>query len=151
MSAQSSQSILSVSPLPQQPTLELLRTKPASVSTTALRLAFWSVGILLASVQAWIFRYEVAADSISYLDMSDALMPGSNWHRLVNGMYSALYPLLLGIFRRIFNISPGNEIPAAHLLGVVIFIFAFACFEFFLLGAVSLLESSEGIFGESRT
>lgn len=110
------------SPLPQKPALELLEPRTVPASTTALRLAFWSVGILLASAQAWIFRYEVSADSISYFDMSDGLL-GSGWHRLINGVYSVLYPFLLGGFRRLFHISPGEEIPAAHAFGVVLFIF----------------------------
>src|ERR1700687_4545674 len=104
MSAQSAQSVLSASALPQRPALEVLKPKPIPASTTALRLGFWVVGILLASAQAWIFRYDVSADSISYLDMSDGVLPGSDWHQLINGVYSGLYPLLLGIFRRIFHI-----------------------------------------------
>ena len=150
MSAQSSQNVLSTSALPQPRGLELLRPRPSRAFTTAIRLAFWTAGILLASVQAWVFRYEVSSDSISYLDMSDGVLPGSDWHRVINGVWSPLYPFLLGVFRRIFNISPRNEIPAAHLLGVVIFIFAFACFEFFLIGAVRKLDAPEGIPGERR-
>jgi hypothetical protein len=88
-------------------------------------VAFWSAGILLASAQAWIFRYQASSDSISYLDMSDGVLPGSDWHRLINGVWSPLYPLFLGIFRRTFHISPGTEIPASHVLNVVFFIFAF--------------------------
>jgi hypothetical protein len=115
-----------------------------------LRVTFWTVGILLASAQAWIFRYQVSADSISYLDMSDGVLPGFDWHRLINGVYSGLYPLLLGIFRRIFNFSPGNEIPAGHLLNVVFFIFAFTCFEFFLVGVVRKLELRDETAGDNR-
>ena len=131
----------------KQPTLELLSRRPSQTSLLPVRLAFWSVGIILASLQAWIFRYEVSADSISYFDMSDGVLHGQDWHRLINGMYSALYPFLLGVFRRTFHISPGNEIAAAHFFGVVLFIFAFACFEFFLSAAVRELESRPQISG----
>jgi hypothetical protein len=127
--------------LPKQPSLELLDGKPNQVSLIALRFTFWSLGLVLASAQAWIFRYEVSADSISYFDMSDGVLHGYDWHRLINGMYSGLYPFLLGVFRRTFHISPGNEIADAHLFGVVLFVFAFACFEFFLAAAVRELES----------
>ena len=95
----------------------------------SLRLAFWGMGILLATTQAWIRRYEVSADSISYLDMGDAVMPGGNWHRLINGVWSPLYPFLLGLFRRLLHISPKEEIAAGHLLNIVFFVFAFVCFE----------------------
>jgi len=79
----------------------------------ALRIGFWGIGIFLAAAQAWIFRYQVTADSISYLDMSDGVFPGNDWHRLINGVWSPLYPFLLGVFRRIFDISAPNEIVAA--------------------------------------
>jgi len=99
------------------------------VSRPTLRLAFWGTGIFLATLQAWIRRYEVSADSISYLDMSDAVMPGGNWHRLINGVWSPLYPFLLGLFRRLLHVSPRKEIAAGHLLNIVFFAFAFVCFE----------------------
>jgi hypothetical protein len=130
--------------------LHLLKLKALPRSVTALRVAFWSVGILLASAQAWIFRYQISSDSISYLDVSDAVLPGSDWHRLINGVWSPLYPFLLGIFRRIFSISPSNEIAAGHVLNIVIFIFAFVGFEFFLRGAISELEAFDRISDEDR-
>ncbi|PYV44571.1 MAG: hypothetical protein DMG94_13240, partial [Acidobacteria bacterium] len=98
----------------------------------AVRAAFWALGIVLAGVQAWAFRYYVSADAISYLDMSDGVMPGESWHRLINGVWSPLYPLLLGIVRRTFNIYASNEIAAGHLLNLGFFLFAFLCFEFLL-------------------
>ena len=101
-------------------------------SVTALRIAFWSVGLVLAAIQAWIFRFQVSADSISYLDMSDAVMPGGNWHRVITGTWSPLYPFIVGCFRRLFRISPGNEIAAAHGLNLFFFVFAFVSFEIFL-------------------
>jgi len=134
----------------QRPALQLLKRNPVPGSVTALRVAFWSVGILLASTQAWIFRYQVSADSISYLDVSDGVLPGSDWHRLINGVWSPLYPFLLGIFRRLFSLSPGHEIAASHVLNIVIFIFAFACFEFFLAGAVRDIETGGGISAEDH-
>jgi hypothetical protein len=139
-------------PQPQRPTLRILKREPLPISASAVRITFWTIGILLASAQAWIFRYEVSADSISYLDMSDGVLPGSSWHRLINGVYSTLYPFLLGLYRRIFHISPGNEVAAGHLLNVIFFIFAFACFEFFLVGTVRELEAQErSSSGEIRT
>jgi hypothetical protein len=113
----------------------------APASTALLRAGFWIFGILLASAQSWITRYQLSADSVSYLDMSDALMPGFTWHRLINGVWSPLYPFLLGIFRRTFQVSPNNEIAAGHLLNIGFFIFSFVCFELFLLGAVRELEA----------
>ena len=112
-------------------------------SRTTLRLVFWTLGILIACFQAWAFRYSVSADSISYLDMSDGAMPGGDWHRLISGTWSPLYPVLLGLFRRALNISPQNEIVAAHICNVIIFVFAFACFEVFLTNFLRRMQSPE--------
>jgi hypothetical protein len=128
-------------PQPKRPTSELVKSKPREQSTTALRLGLWTAGIVLAAFQAWTFRYQVTADSISYLDMSDGVFHGYDWHRLINGVWSPLYPFLLGLFRRIFNISAPNEIVAGHLLNVAFFLFAFVCFEFFLQTAIDRLAS----------
>jgi hypothetical protein len=123
-------------PQPQRPTPELVKSKPRPQSMKALRLGFWTPGLLLAAVQAWTSRYQVTADSISYLDMRDGVFRGYDWHRLINGVWSPLYPFLLGLFRRIFNISAPNEM-AGHLLNIAFFLFAFVCFEFFLQTAIN--------------
>src|SRR6266568_8123703 len=121
---------------PSRSGLEVVKQRPIPASLASLRAGFWIAGILLAIAQAWIFRYQVSTDSISYLDMSDGVLPGSDLHRLINGVWSPLYPFLLGVFRRIFSVSAPNEIVAAHLLNIVFFIFAFVCFEFFLSVAI---------------
>jgi hypothetical protein len=141
MSAQSSQNVLNRVALPQRPPLQILKPKTVSPSTMPLRVAFWTVGILLAAAQAWVYRFQTTADSISYLDMSDGVLPGGDWHRLINGIWSPLYPLLIGLARRMFPVSAANEIAYAHLLNVVVFIFAFAGFEFLLRGANNRVQA----------
>lgn len=111
-------------------TLQIGSRSPAHVSW--VRLTFWTLGIVLASAQAWVYRYQTSADSISYLDMSDGVMPGNDWHRLINRTWNPLYPFLLGCFRRVFGISADQEIVAAHLLNIGFFLLAFVCFEIFL-------------------
>ena len=101
-------------------------------SYVRLRIGFWSLGILLALFEAWTNRYFVTTDAIAYMDMSDAVLPGQNWHRLINGVWSPLYPALLGLCRRIFGPSAAQEIAFDHFLNVPIFLFAFAAFEFLL-------------------
>src|SRR6266700_3920021 len=131
------------SPQPQRPEPDVVNHQPPTGHETVLRIGFWGIGILFAAAQAWIFRYQVTADSISYLDMSDGVLPGSDWHRLINGVWSPLYPAILGVFRRVFNISPQHEIVAGHLLNIAFFLFAFACFEFFLRRAIQKLVTPE--------
>lgn len=121
---------------PQPPHLE-----PFSSPVVTLRVAFWTVGILLAAAQAWVYRFQATPDSISYLDMSDGVLPGGDWHRLINGVWSPLYPFLIGLARRIFPVSAANEITYAHLLNVGVFIFAFACFEFLLRGVKTRVQT----------
>jgi len=103
---------------PNRPSLQILKRAPSGISVAVIRLAFRTIGILLAQAQAWIFRYQVSSDSISYLDRSDGVLSGSDWHRLINSVWSPLYPLLLGSFRRIFYISAGSEIAVRHVLNV---------------------------------
>jgi hypothetical protein len=110
-----------------------------------LRLTFWFCGIVLACLQSWNYRYYASADAIAYLDMSDGALPGQDWHRLINGVWSPLYPFVLGICRWLFGISPGHEIVAAHLLNVVFFVFAFICFEVLLTNLLRKTHSLESL------
>ena len=109
-------------------------------------VASWIAGIVLAIAQIWVFRYQVSTDSISYLDMSDGVLKGSDWHRLINGVWSPLYPFGLGIARRLFSISAANEIVAAHWMNLGFFLFAFLCFEFLL----AAMFSKTAVGNESR-
>jgi hypothetical protein len=85
--------------------------------------------------QAWAYRYYVSADSISYLDMSDAIFPGAGWDRLITGTWSPLYPFLLGS-ARLLSPNPYHEVALGHLLNVLILVGALGAFEFFLRNAI---------------
>lgn len=97
-----------------------------------VRVAFWSLGTLLAIAQAWAYRYFVTSDAIAYMDMSDGVLSGGNWHRVINGVWSPLYPFLIGVARRVAAPTPIHEIRFDHLINIIIFLFAFFCFEFLL-------------------
>jgi len=128
-----------------------VKTKPdLFISRPALRLGFWGVGIFLAATQAWIRRYDVSADSISYLDMSDAVMPGGDWHRLINGVWSPLYPFLLGLFRRLLHVSAKQEIAFGHLWNILIFAFAFVCFEYLVSTVARIVDVPSPEEGDHR-
>src|SRR5215472_4610512 len=94
-----------------------------------LRISCWVLGTVIAATQAWSHRFFASSDAVAYMDMSDALLPGQSWHRLINGVWSPLYPALLGLFRRIFAPSAIHEIEFDHFVNVAIFLFAFATFE----------------------
>ena len=111
--------------------LNTIRSNEAQ-SYWKLRVAFWSVGTVLAVVQAWAYRYFVTSDAIAYMDMSDGVLPGNTLERLINGVWSPLYPFLLGVARRIAKPNPIREIRFDHFVNIPIFLFAFACFELLL-------------------
>jgi hypothetical protein len=96
-----------------------------------IRCGFWIVGTILALVQTWSYRYAITADGVSYLDLSDAVFPGTDWHRIITGVWSPLYPLLLGL-ARMLRPERYSEVVTGHLLGIAIFLGAFAGFEFLL-------------------
>src|SRR5258708_8411887 len=101
-----------------------------------MRVAVWEVGILVGGAQAWVYRFLVPVDSISYLDMSDGVLRGGDWHRLINGVWSPLYPFLIGLARRVIPLSAANEIAGAHVLNIGFFFFALSFFCFFLPSAI---------------
>src|SRR5215469_11611405 len=123
-----------------------LISSPERPSLGEVRAIFWTAGVLAACVQAWVFRYQVSADSISYLDMSDGALPGFSWYRLISGVWSPLYPLLLGVARRVSGVSASQEIAFSHWLNVPIFVFAFGCFEVFLYQWLRLESHPDGIY-----
>jgi hypothetical protein len=97
-----------------------------------LRLFFWLCGLILATLQVWSYRFYMTADAISYLDMSDAVMPGNAWGKLITGVWSPLYPFLVGIGRRLIRPSPLREVVVAHYFNLFFLIFALLCFEFLM-------------------
>jgi hypothetical protein len=70
-------------------------------------------------------------DGISYLDLGDAIWRG-DWHNAVNGYWSPVYPAVLGFFLKLFKPSPACEYPLVHLVNFLVYVFAIACFDFFL-------------------
>ena len=97
-----------------------------------LKAIFWLVSILLGGLQAWDHRYSTSSsDTISYLDIGDAYFRGE-WHLAINGNWSPLYSWLLGLTISILKPSPYWEFAAVKLTNFLIYLFALACFEFFL-------------------
>ena len=107
------------------------------------RLAFWLAGFILATMQAWAYRHYISADGISYLDMSDAVFPGVDWHRIITGTWSPFYPFLLGLCR-LLSPDPYREVIIGHLFNIPIFLCAFAAFEFFFRSVVPEQLDSAG-------
>ncbi len=77
----------------------------------------------------------MSADGCRYLDMGDAIMRG-DWGMVINGYWSPLYPLLLGVAMVVVKPSPEWEFPIAHLVNFIIYLLALGCFDFFLRGVI---------------
>jgi hypothetical protein len=113
--------------------LELLRGGEIDSARTIVksRLLLWCGGIVAALLQTWAFRHDSAPDGISYLDIANQCVQG-NWHSLVNGYWSPLYPFLLSLGLRLLRPSPYWESTVAHFVNFGIFVLSFVCFEIFL-------------------
>lgn len=117
----------------QPATLPQPRNLHASApSYLGLRILFWSLSTLLALFQTWNSRYFATTDGVSYMDMSDGMLRGQDWHRLITGVWSPLYPAILGLFRRLLAPSPAQEMTFDHIVNIPIFFLALAAFEFLL-------------------
>jgi|SRR5579864_1429100 len=113
--------------------------KPTSADTARqLRLFFWALSVVLGGVCAWLSRFQMSPDGVSYLDIGDAFWHG-HWGSLANAYWSPLYPLILGCFMNAFRPSVLWEYPLVRLVNFVIFLGAAACFEFLLTAALEEL------------
>jgi hypothetical protein len=111
-----------------------------------LRRTFWVLLVVVALYRAWLFRYHLVNDTVSYLDMGDEFFAG-HFGRIVNGSWGPLYALLLGAWLHLLHVPPRLEYPAIHALLVGIFILCIACFEFFLRELLAMRARVYATFG----
>jgi len=103
----------------------------APFSEAALR--FWALAIIVAIglVRAWVGRYSMDPDGISYLDLGDAFFH-RKWFDAVNGYWSPLYAWLLGSAMFLTKPTRQWEFPVVHVVNFAIYLAVLAGFEFFL-------------------
>jgi hypothetical protein len=82
-------------------------------------------------IHAWIERYAMNPDGMSYLDMGDALFR-HEWGAAINAYWSPLYPALLGATLRVLHPTSRWEFPVVQFLNLLIYLAALFCFRFFL-------------------
>ena len=107
-----------------------------------IRAAAWVVLLLVAGFQAWATRFYPTPDGVSYLDLSDAVLRG-DFGELLNGYWSPLYPVLVGLGRRLTSASAYWEFAVAHLVNVLLFAASLAAYEY-LLRAVRAMAAARG-------
>ena len=91
----------------------------------------WCATLLLGLIFSLATMFEMNPDGISYLHLSDFVALG-RWRDVVDGCWSPLYPVLLGIAGAVLEPSPYWEAPMVHAVNFLIYIAAFAGFRFFL-------------------
>ena len=96
-----------------------------------IRIIAWILAAVLGAAQAWISRFDLVNDTVSYLDMGDYFFHGHP-AAIINGIWSPLYAFLLGLTVTVFRTTIYSEYPVIHLLLFVIFLFALYCFEYFI-------------------
>jgi hypothetical protein len=119
------------------PTLQ----KPSDAARS-IRAIGWIISIALGAASAWITRFSMNPDGVSYLDIGDAYWRG-DWHNAINAYWSPLYSLTLGFFIKVLRPAPHWEYSVVHLVNFLIFIVALACFEFLLTTFVAQREQQE--------
>ena len=107
----------------------------------SLTAIFWLIAILLGSLQAGVYRYNLSSDDlISYLDIGDAYLRGE-WQAAVHGYWSPLYSWILAL--TIFALKPSTywEFPTVKLANFLIYLFALVCFNYFLRQLIFYYEA----------
>jgi hypothetical protein len=90
---------------------------------------FTAVALAAVNVAAAIMAESMSEDGINYLDQGDAWMRG-NWGVAINGTWSPLYSVILGLALRAVRPPMHWEFAVAHLVNFGIFLVALGCFEF---------------------
>src|SRR5262245_31889130 len=108
-----------------------LNDGPNASNHKLMRVTCWVVALVLGAAQAWVTRFTMNPDGVSYLDIGDAYWRG-DWHNAINAYWSPLYSWILGLLLKALRPSSYWEYPLVHLVNFLIYVAALACFEFFL-------------------
>lgn len=71
--------------------------------------------VLLSAILLWRDRLWLDTDTVTYADISDALLTG-NWSAAVNGYFSPLWAVLIAVTRRLASVDAAHESPLVRLL-----------------------------------
>ncbi|HEY6072713.1 MAG TPA: hypothetical protein VIV15_04775 [Anaerolineales bacterium] len=95
------------------------------------RSSFIAIAVALGLLSAYLSRSAMNPDGLSYLDLADAFARG-DWRTATNGLWSPLYPALVGIVLAILRPPPVWEFPVVHLANFLLYLVALAAFDWFL-------------------
>jgi hypothetical protein len=106
---------------------------------TKLRWAAFAVVVVVGFIRVWVGRYSMTPDGMCYLDLGNAFLH-RKWFDVVNGYWSPLYAWLLGAALSVAKPARWWEFPVAHAVNFVIYLAAFAGFEFFVRSLLQQLR-----------
>jgi 4-amino-4-deoxy-L-arabinose transferase-like glycosyltransferase len=107
---------------------------------TRVHAGFWCAALFLGALQAFVARNLMNSDGISYLDMGEAFFHG-NPRAILNGLWSPLYPFLIGLAAAVIHPTPYWEFAVVHLLNYFIYAGALAAFAYLVRELVADVES----------
>src|SRR6185295_12399397 len=132
---------------------ETTKTEPAQQSQTPksndkrlkyLEIGFFVLAVFLGFVHVWAdHHYLKNADAMSYLDVAKAYLH-RDWNTAINAYWGPMYSWLIAVTLSITKPSAYWEFSVLHLLNLVIFLFAFACFGFFIREVINHLRIKRG-------
>ncbi len=96
-----------------------------------------AVGVL----QAWVCRYSMISDGVSYLDIGDAYLRG-DWPAAINAYWSPMYSWFLGVALYLLKPSIWWEFVTVHLVNLIIYVSALFSFRFFMHSVLQGLRQS---------
>ncbi|MGD0444808.1 MAG: hypothetical protein ABSA39_12820 [Edaphobacter sp.] len=117
-------------------------------SSPVVRRCLFAMLALCLVLEALFAPYDMNADSVSYLDLSD-LIHAHQWHWVVNAYWHPVYPALLLVSRMVLGNSVRHELLAARLLNLAITGLLFLAVRFALRSTLELRQSQDS--GAGRT
>jgi hypothetical protein len=100
-------------------------------SKAPLERILMSASLALGLLHAWVGRYSMNVDGMSYLDVGDSFFR-HDWANAVNAWWSPLYPWTIGLVLGVAKPSPKWEFPLVHLVNFGVFVLALFAFRFLL-------------------
>src|SRR5260370_42645713 len=123
--------------LRQKVSSELINLPSQALSFSKyLRLLLFVLAASLGALDSWSSRFSLNVMGVSYLDMGDAFVR-RDWQTALNGLWSPLYSLPLGLLVRVLKPSPSTEFPLVHFANFLIYLTALFAFALFMRELIS--------------
>jgi hypothetical protein len=108
-----------------------MRSSPAVSESLDRLLALCT--LVLGAIHAWVGRYSMNPDGMSYLDVGQSFFR-HDWANAINAWWSPVYPWTVGVVVGIVKPSPRWEFPVVHAVNFVFFGIALLAFRFLVRG-----------------